>query len=397
MRIGLVLDRFDPRLGGVEQWTWQFAGGLLEAGHEVHVVAGKFGPAQLNMGIVPHRMETCRSRLQRAQEAEKVLRTLRLDVIHDMGLGWYCDVFQPHGGSRMAAFEQNLLLSPAWMRPWKRYITRLLPRYRDFQTLLDRQYAPDGRLVLALSQMVQRHMKQHHRIRPDQIRLVYNGVDTDRFSPRHRRRYRSQVRRGLGLKDEVLFLLVAHNFRLKGVPTMLRSIARMAAAGHDVHLAVVGGKRLRPWQRMVGRLKADDRVTFVGPVVDPVPYYAASDVYVHPTFYDPCSLVLLEALASGLPVVTSRFNGAAELMTAGRHGFILDDPSDSVVLTAMLEQLLDERTRKLMGGAARHLALQHTFQQNVNEVLAVYEEIAADRERMRDRICEARPAQRAAA
>ena len=379
MRVGLVLDRFDPRQGGVEQWTHQFACGLLAAGHEVHVVAAHFSADQANMGIHAHQVPSYRSRLARASSAEKTLKELRLDVIHDMGVGWYCDVFHPHGGSRVAAFEQNLLLAPAWLRPWKRRVARVLRRYREFDKLLTRQYADDGRIVLALSGMVEQDLTRFHGVQPNRMRRIYNGVDTERFSPRHRRQYRDDVRRQLGLRDEVLFLIVAHNYRLKGVPTLLEALARLTAAKHPVHVAIVGGKRFAPYQRLARRLGAGNAVSFIGTVDDPVPYYAAADVYVQPTFYDPCSLVVLEALASGLPPITTRYNGVAELMSDPRQGFIIDDPSDPLPLAHCMEQLLDERLRKLMGASARHLALQQSFQRNLDSVLDVYHEIASQR------------------
>jgi UDP-glucose:(heptosyl)LPS alpha-1,3-glucosyltransferase len=99
-------------------------------------------------------------------------------------------------------------------------------------------------------------------------------------------------------------------------------------------------------------------------------------VYVQPTFYDPCSLVVLEALASGLPVITSRFNGASELMTAGREGDLLDDPGDDAELASRLRPLLCGEVRKRMGQAARALALDHTLERNCEEVVSVYQQLA---------------------
>ena len=430
MKIGLVLDHFDPRRGGVEQWTWQLAARLLQAGHEVHVIAAGFGPREETpeidrvagsdhregpesadrghrvrsdptthreepkptarcreepqntprpgsseaASIVPHRFTAHRSRLARAQAAENVLRRLELDVIHDMGVGWYCDVFQPHGGSRRASFEQNLLLSRRCWRPWKRMAARLLPRYREFDVLTARQYADDGRIVLALSEMVRRDLRRFHHVPDKQIRLIYNGVDTRRFSPENRSTHRDAVRQRLGLGDEVLFLIVAHNLRLKGLPTLLKAIGLLESAPHAVRLAVVGGKRTEPFRRMARRLGVSRQVRFIGAVEDAVPYYAAADVYVQPTFYDPCSLVVLEALASGLPVITTRFNGAGELMTPGEHGYLLDDPADAVTLSRQMSQLLDDGRRRQMSLDARKLALQHSLDDNVNRVLAVYGE-----------------------
>ena len=188
MRIGLVIEHFDPRRGGVEQWTAQFATRLMERGHEVHVVARSFASEAIRTRIVPHPVVDAPSRIDFAQAAQDILESLDLDVIHDTGYGWHCDVFQPHGGSRCAVAEQNLLLLPKWMRSLKRAISGLLPRYRQFDALTARQFADDGRTVLALSRRVAADFTRFHSIPVERTRLVYNGVDTDRFHPDRRSR-----------------------------------------------------------------------------------------------------------------------------------------------------------------------------------------------------------------
>ncbi len=381
MRIGLVIEQFDPRRGGVEQWTSQAVEQLLRRGHEVHVVARRASAAALAMPIVVHPLGDVRGRIAFAEAAARVLRSLELDVVHDTGCGWYCDVFQPHGGSRAAAATRNLLLSPPWMRWLKRWVSRLLPRYRQFDTLSARQYADDGRVVLALSRRVAADLARFHDVPPARIRLIYNGVDTERFSPEHRRQYRESIRRQLGISEQsILLLIVAHNFRLKGVPMLLEAMDRWPhAAAAD--LVVVGGKHPDRFARKARRLGIAERTHFVGAVEDTVPYYAAADVYVHPTFYDPCSLVVLEALSGGLPVVTSRQNGASELLVHRREGVMLDDPSNVDEFLSGIEPLLVPAERHRMGEAARRLALKHTFTRNVDELLVVYEEIRQARRR----------------
>jgi UDP-glucose:(heptosyl)LPS alpha-1,3-glucosyltransferase len=380
MRIGLVIEEFDPHRGGVEHWTVQFTAQLLERGHEVHVVARRFCDRALRMPIIAHGLEGVDSRLGFAAAAEQTLRRMDLDVIHDMGAGWHCNVFQPHGGSRRAATQRNLMLVPPWMRGLKAAFQRFLPRYRQFNALVGRQYADDGRIVLALSRQVAEDFQRYHDVPREQIRLIYNGVDTQRFSPEHRETYREMLRRRLGIPaDTVLMLIVAHNFRLKGVPTLLRTMGRLRQRGRRAHLVVVGGKNVGTYRRAAGRAGAAGAVTFTGSVEDTVPYYAAADLYVQPTFYDPCSLVVLEALASGLPIVTSRYNGAGELLTEGREGFLISDPHDARELQDCVEKLFHQPTRTVMGEAARQLSLRHTLQRNVEEVLAVYEEIAERR------------------
>ena len=125
-----------------------------------------------------------------------------------------------------------------------------------------------------------------------------------------------------------MFLIVAHNFALKGVPTLIRAVAELAWEGQPVRLAIAGGRRTGRAARLAKHVGIGDRVELLGSVPDAAPYYAAADVYVQPTFYDPCSLVVLESLAAGVPTVTSRFNGAGELITPGVEGSIVQDPAD---------------------------------------------------------------------
>jgi UDP-glucose:(heptosyl)LPS alpha-1,3-glucosyltransferase len=385
MRIGLVLDRFDRRLGGVEQWTAQLADRLLARGHEVHVVAKSVSEREHRPGLTPHVLPRVSSRIALADAAAELLRGLHLDVIHEMGLGWYYDVLQPHGGSRQAANTQNLRLSVSWLRPLKRGAARLLPRYREFEALAARQFGsppPDrrDRLVVAISRMVREDLKRLQGCDEQRIRLVYNGVDATRFTPALRQRHRGALRESLGVREgQTLYLIVAHNLVLKGVPALLEAMTLLRNAGRDPVLAVVGGKRTAPFERAAQRRGISDAVRFVGAVDDPTPYYAAADVYVQPTWYDPCSLVLLEALACGLPVVTTKFNGAGELITPGVHGDILADPADAITLAAAIDGWANPNRREAASAAARTLMLGNTLDRNVEAILAVYEEIAARR------------------
>jgi UDP-glucose:(heptosyl)LPS alpha-1,3-glucosyltransferase len=379
MKIALVIEDYDPARGGVEQWTHQFARQLSQWGHELHIVARRFAPI-FDHSFVRHYVPRCRSRLAFAEAVETKLRSIGADVIHDTGAGWHAHVFQPHGGSRLASFHQNLQLIPAWARPAKVQAARLLPRYREFEQLLARQYLDDGRLILALSKMVAHDLQRWHGVSRERIRVVYNGVDTVRFSPLKRAQFRQPAREQLGLRDgETLLLIVAHNLKLKGVPTLIRAAGSLHREGFPVRVAVVGGTPGRRYHRLVAQCGIADAVQFVGAVADPLPYYAAADIYVQPTFYDPCSLVALEALAIGLPVVTTRFNGAGELITEGVEGHIVNDPANPSELADVLRPLFDAQRRELMSNAARKLAVQHTLERNCREILAVYQEFCLTR------------------
>ncbi len=374
MRIGLVIDHLDPRRGGAEQWTFQHAEQLLARGHEVHVVAqGIDGPAA-RLDIVPHLLGSVRSVLSRAAAAEAALRQLGLDMIHDIGMGWHGHLLQSEDGSRLAQWEQKLLLLPSALRPCKRAMLHALPRYRDFRRLMARQFGDPARIVVAVSEMCARDYQHYHDVPPERIRLVYHGTDNERFSPVHREKWRAPIRQQLGLReDEVMLLFVGHDYQRKGLTTAIRAAHRLAAEGAPVRLVIVGGKRR---QGLPAVDAGSEVIRFVGQIDDPVPYYAAADVFVLPTFYDPCSLSVSEAAASGLPSVTTRFNGAAELLTEGVDGCVVSDPADDADLASALRPLLDPAVRHRMGEAARKLALRHSLDRNCDQIVSIYQEVS---------------------
>jgi UDP-glucose:(heptosyl)LPS alpha-1,3-glucosyltransferase len=378
VRIGLVIDDLDPRRGGMSQWCCQFVAEVANRGHELHLISQGFGNAASLPQAHCHKMPRTRTRVEFAEIARQIASGLALDIVHDMGLGWHYDIFQPHGGSYKAWLARRLDFYPTWIRAFKRPIDAMTPRHRDFTRHWRRQYdmgRETNKTFIALSKVVADDFICLHGLRPEQVALIYNGVDCQRFSPAHRMRYRDAIRRHIGVNDETLVLLLAaHNFLLKGVPQFLRVGSKLAANGRPVHVLVAGGKRLERWRLFAARLGLAKRATFLGNVSDLVPYFAAADAYVHPTFYDPCSLVLLEAAASGLPIVTTRrYNGATELFREGDEILTANDPRDSAAFYERVDALFDETLRTKLGAAARKVAMQHPFERNVTEILQLYE------------------------
>lgn len=369
MKVALVLERFDWRKGGLESWTWQFAQLLKNKGFDVHVVAFEFHPSAGDLGITAHRLAAMpHSRLKRAAMLERYLKTLDADVIHDMGVGWHADIFHPHGGSILATWRHNLLRIPRWRR------FALWSGRREMREIERRQHRNPGAVVVAVSRMVEKHFRTLHQVPPGRVRVIYNGVDLEKFSPARRGEHREAIRTRLGVGNEPLFFLLAHNLKLKNASTLIRAMGVLAAKNKPARLVIAGNDKTGRAIRQAAREHVAERVTFSG-LVNPVPYYAAADVCVLPTWYDPCSLFTLEAWASGLPVITTRCNGASELMRQGVQGYALDDPADAVALAKKMEFLLDEPTRIKMGEAARRLALEHSFEKQAGEFIALYHEI----------------------
>jgi UDP-glucose:(heptosyl)LPS alpha-1,3-glucosyltransferase len=232
--------------------------------------------------------------------------------------------------------------------------------------------------VVAVSRMVAGHLRTLHGVPEERIRLIPNGVDTEKFTPSHRDALRASERRRLGVSDdETVFLMVAHNLKLKNADAAIRALAVVVGRGLRARLVIAGGKRPKPFVALARKLGLGSLVHFIEPADDVRPSYAAADACLHPTWYDPCSLVALEALSSGLPLVTTRYNGVSELMSHGVDGFVLDEPADIARLAECLTSLTETGNRNAMGEAARRLALGNTLQQQTARFLSLYEEVSA--------------------
>ncbi|MGL4553886.1 MAG: glycosyltransferase, partial [Gemmataceae bacterium] len=178
---------------------------------------------------------------------------------------------------------------------------------------------------------------------------------------------------------DVVALFAATNGPLKGLGPLLHALARLPDAV-PLKVAAVAVRDAGPFVRLARRLGVAGRVRFYPHTAAMGAWYRAADLLVHPTFYDPCSLVVLEALACGLPVITSRFNGAAERFHSADEGVVLDDPHDDAALAAALTRLADPACRARMAGHAPAVAGRWTYEDHYRALLSVFDE-AAERRR----------------
>ena len=173
------------------------------------------------------------------------------------------------------------------------------------------------------------------------------------------------------------------NYRLKGLEPLLHAVQRLFARSEyratppDFRLLVAGSPHTQPWERLAARLGIRDRVVFVGHCPEMRNAYFAADFLVHPTFYDPCSLVVLEALACALPVITTRANGASELLHPPQEGYVVADPHEHELLAECMVALLHPARRAACAHAARRAAAEWTFEHHYRELLEVFADIAA--------------------
>jgi len=192
------------------------------------------------------------------------------------------------------------------------------------------------------------------------VHVIHNAVDTNEYSPAARLALRDEMRARWSIPPEACCLLVlAHNFRLKGLWDILPALP---AGPPDVHLLVVGrgtgdAQRARA-RRLVHRLGLEGRVTLAGPIRPSLRAYAAADALLHLSWHDSFGFVVLEAMACGLPVVTTPFVGAAELVEHGTSGLLVD-PGRRSAIAGAIDRLRDPAGREAMGRRAAVVGAAH--------------------------------------
>ncbi len=369
LRIALVLDRFESGLGGLESWTEGLAHWLARRGHKVSVLcfAGSVQRPDVKMCVVAAEGGP----LARAAAIAAHLSPLSFDIVHDTGTADRADVFQPQTGSRLVNAEFDLAARP----PWRRLRSRLSPAYRRWRRELGRlerrQFADPSRLI-AVSGMVRDQIAARFDLDPAGITVIHNGIDTKQFAADRLASLRAAARAKWTLSEATTFLLVANNFHLKGVATALHALARLSGSRPGIRLAIAGDGDVDTYGGLARRLGVAGQVRFFGKLELIEEAYAAADAALQPTRYDACSLATLEGLASGLPTITTRNNGAGELIASGQEGFLLERSDDPDVLAQAMMRLLDPALRQRMGAAARALGLRHDSEDNYLAVEGFY-------------------------
>ncbi|HEV3166884.1 MAG TPA: glycosyltransferase family 4 protein [Isosphaeraceae bacterium] len=387
MRLALNFERVDPSRGGAETYVRDLATRLVQSGHEVSLYANAWVPGALPAAVNCRRIEARGlTRLQRiwsfARNSEAALKGEH----HDCTIGfintWFHDVIIPQGGLHAASLECNARRFPSgWRREVYRLAKRANPKYRLYQAIERRQYDPERPVrVVAVSQMVQGHIERFHGVPREGIQVIPNAIDASRLSVADPLATRAGFRKQHGLRDEDLVaLFVGHNFWLKGLKPLLEALCerqRRHSVARPIHLLVCGGGRVEPFHRMVRSLGLEATVRLIGFLPDVRAGFWASDFFVLPTYYDPCSLVVFEALACGLPVITTAYNGAGELITEGREGFVISAPDAREELIASVDRMADDTARRAMSAHAEQLGRAQSFDTHMARLVKLFEEVA---------------------
>jgi UDP-glucose:(heptosyl)LPS alpha-1,3-glucosyltransferase len=383
MKIAFCYERVEPARGGCETYIADLARRLLADRHEVHLYACRWDDKALPAGIRYHALP--------ARWVPRFLRPWRFSALcrqalaggdQDVSIGfdktWGQDILYPQGGLHVASVTHNLNKHRSRLTRRLAWLCRRFDlAHWSYSRLERRQYLSEPRpLVVVNSYLVRRHFQQFYGVPEEDVFVVHSAIDPARLSDQDRPRRRLEWRSRFGIGPaETVGLFAAMNYRLKGLDPLLRAVQylcrgpRYQPAAAGFRLLVAGHPDYRHYERLARRLGIADQVRFAGHCADMRNCYFASDFVVQPTFYDTCSLVVLEALTCSLPVITTRASGASEFLHPLQEGYVIDDPHDHAHLAWCMAQLLDSARRNACGQAARRTALQWTFEHHYRELL----------------------------
>nr|WP_306671415.1 glycosyltransferase family 4 protein [Endozoicomonas sp. ONNA2] len=230
---------------------------------------------------------------------------------------------------------------------------------------------PKLKAVICNSQMVKEEVCREFAIKPEIVHVIYNSVNQEKFNPALKQAEGLVVREALGIEaDATAMLFVGSGFERKGLAATLEAIAVTKA-----HLIVVGkDKQEEKYQQQARDLGCAERVHFMGMQSDSSRFYGAADGFILPTIYDPFPNVILEAMASGLGVITSSSCGGAEIIEEGCNGYFCD-ALDIPTLSSAINAFTDKGHAESLGMMARETIKPFTSERLTNQLLSLYSQI----------------------
>lgn len=370
MRVALVHMRH-AATGGTERYLNQLAFYLAERGDDVAIVCRSHGdlphPRARFEVLRPLALGASMRMTSFARAVERHVQTSSYDVVYGLGKTWTHDAVRLGGGCHATYLELTR--------------TRVRPKDRLALEIEQRALAPGAfRRVVVNSKMVLEDVARRHGVEKDRIRLVYNGVDLDRFHPTRRESAGAALRKELSLSPrEIVCLFLGSGYERKGLDLTIAAFREIASKEPRARLLVAGrDSDSARHERAAVDAGLADKVRFLGPRPDAEVCFAAADLYVLPTRYDPFANTTLEALASGVPAITSRQNGAFELLEEGASGSVLPALDASGLARAVLAWC-DPELLSAGSARARALAEKHPAARTCAESAAVLDEVAAEK------------------
>ncbi len=378
LRLAVVIESFNPAAGGNERSTQQIMQELVKRGHDVTLVTGCCTVENEPAGVTTHTMSRQKSssagRLIRfAVWARRQLSRGGFDASLSMTMAVPASVVQPRGGTIRETLARNVAMRGGGFKSKKKAVELALnPKQRLLLSLEKRTLAdPAVYRVAALSRYVVEQLDRHFAFPEAKTVVIPNAAVMPEMDTAQRSAWRAETRSSFKVPDDaVLYLFAAQNPNLKGYPTLLGALERLRDRGVNAVALLAGGfgASQDPAAEALG---LRDRVRVVGPTQDMPRLFAAADVTVLPSWYDPSSKVVLESLMMSTPAISTTFNGASDHLRPADgppRGCVIDDPGDPRKLADAMQELADPAFRAACAQACAGLAQQLSMTRHVDQL-----------------------------
>lgn len=376
MRIALIRKVCSLKKAGAERYCVNLFRQLQASGHQVTVIGESIDDDLRDevefVSVKVRRTTSWSKNLSFARNALDAAYARSFDIVHSL--------------SRVPGVDTFRLTDPLqahWLKVFYRGLTgklqQLNPRHRTLLGLERQIYQGERtRRIIVQSTLDARLIQQYYGVLPEKIRLVRNGVDLQKFQPGSHES-RCAIRRDLGVENEPLLVFAAMDFRRKGLDCLLESLSKLST--RTAKLLVLGDGNIPAYERLAQRFGVADRVIFAGRQQGMAAYYAAADLFVLPTIYEPFPNVNLEAMACGTPVITTASAGGVDLVDEGRNGYLISSgfASEELAEKIDLHCALPEIDLRRMSDSCIETARQFTVERNARESLGVFEEVLDER------------------
>jgi len=369
-RLAIVRQKYRPD-GGAERFVSRALEALSAHDMELNVITRQWeGERQDNWHIHicdPMKLGRISREKGFADAARKLWQRENFDIVqsHERIAG--CDIYRAGDGVHRRWLMQRARILPAWRGKWL-----FMDRYHRYVMQAERAMyqAPELKAVICNAEMVKQEIIEDFSIPANKIHVIYNAIDSSRFVPANEE-LRAKLRKEMAIpQNAVALVFVGSGFERKGLASAIRAIANT-----DRYLVVVGqDKAEKQYQELAQSLGCQNRVRYMGMQKNTLPFYQAVDGLLLPTLYDPFPNVILEAMACGLPVITSHTCGGAEFITTGQNGYVcdaLDIPRLSEAVMAIPSRFVDES----MGIFARERVKDATPEKLSQQLISLYQNI----------------------
>lgn len=377
MKIAIIRKKYIFH-GGSESFSNSLIKALSEKGHEIHIYAIKWEISENLKNIYFHKVP-CINFNSFFRDLTFAIFSLFLlkgkrtyyDIIQSHDKTLFQDIYRAGDGCHIEWLKQRWKIKGILGK-----LSILLNPYHWLILILERKIFNEHKFkkIIAISEFVKKNILDNYNVNEKDIEVIYNAVDLQRFNPANKNIYRKEIRNKYSIpEDKFVILFVGSGFERKGLNYLLKALDLVA---EPLTLLIVGkGQKIK-----AKKFNNKHQILFCGAQREIFKYYAASDIFVFPALYEPFGNVHLEALASGLPVITTKLTGAAEIIKDDVHGYVVPTPEEYSLIAEKINFFIrNPEKREMMSLNARKLAEDFSFEIHLKKIFDLYKNIIKDK------------------